>query len=231
MVILTSAEHVADMYKNTADLSFDGLVKMIHRGVANVSPQGFQTLWRTPQEGFESLHPNPKNQVLVHTGNALLHKQVLSGAPLEELTARFLDHVEKTTRWDSFFPKSILARASGDSERVVSLHQWTLEVLVDAATRSFFGDALPKLLPDINSIFDRWDMNSYMTTYQYPDFLSQAAIVPRETIIKALTQYLDLPLSERQGAVPFVNELEEEQRHAGLSNSDAARIFMIIYWG
>ena len=104
-------------------------------------------------------------------------------------------------------------------------------MLVDAATRAFFGNSLPKLLPGINSIFDRWDMNSYMTTYQYPTLLSKAAIVPREQIIKALTQYLELPKSERSDAVPLIEELEEEQHHAGLSNEDSARIFMIIYWG
>ena len=231
LVVLTSAEHVAAMYKNTTDLSFNGLVKMIHKGVANVSLQGFEILWRTPGEGFESLHPNPKEQVLVHTGNALLHKQVLPGVLLEQLTARFLRHVESTTRWNTFFPTSVLAESRNGSERVVSLHRWTLEVLVDAATRAFFGEALPKQLPSISSVFDEWDMNSYMSTYQYPDFLSQAAIVPRDKIIVALTKYLDLPKEERNDAAPFVYELEEEQRHAGLSNADAARIFMIIYWG
>ena len=122
IVIVTSAELLGAVYKNTTDLSFDGLVKIVHRGAANVSAQGFQTLWRTPQEGFQSLHPNPKDQVLVHTANALLHKQLLPGAPLEELTSRFLTLVEKSTRWDSFFPCSVLAIGPGDHERVVSLH-------------------------------------------------------------------------------------------------------------
>lgn len=105
LVILTSAEHVADMYKNTADLSFDGLLKMIHWGVANVSPQGFQTLWRTSEEGFESLYPNPKKRVLVYIGNALLHKQVLSGAPLEELTKRFRQSRRKDDSVGTLLPQ------------------------------------------------------------------------------------------------------------------------------
>lgn len=123
-------------------------------------------------ESFESQHPNPKKMPLAYTDNELFHKQVLPGAPLEDLTRHFMSQLESTTRWDSF-QKSVIAAASSESEKVVSLHQWKLQVLADAAIRSFYGDALPRLLPDINSIFDQWDMNSYMTTYRYPAFVAQ----------------------------------------------------------
>jgi hypothetical protein len=216
------------VFKNGTALSFDGLVRTIHKSVANVSDGGFSTLWRTPAQGFTSLHPNPKNQSLVYTGNELLHKQVLPGKPLDDLTTRFLHHIEVTTRRNRFFETSILA--SSATGLVVSLHAWTRDVLVDAATKAFFGESLTKLLPDMSLVFDQWDMNSWMMTYQYPAFLAKAAIIPRDKLIRALTQYFELPLEERLDAVPFVAELDDEQRNAGLDTPDGARIFMIIYW-
>ena len=86
-------------------------------------------------------------------------------------------------------------------------------------------------MPDIAEVFDQWDQNSWMTTYRYPAFLSKAASIPRDKIIFAIKDFLDLPREQRADAVPFVDDLDDEQRHAGLDNEDAARVFMIIYWG
>jgi hypothetical protein len=81
------------------------------------------------------------------------------------------------------------------------------------------------------SIFDEWDINSWMITYKFLKFMAKAATEPRDRLIQTLTRYLDTPREKRPGGVPFVNELEDEERHAGLSSEDSARILMIILWG
>ena len=83
----------------------------------------------------------------------------------------------------------------------------------------------------MTQIFDDWDINSWMITSRYPMFMARAATKPRDKLIKSLTRYLESPREKRSGGVPFVNELEDEPRHAGLSNEDSARIPMIILWG
>ena len=95
----------------------------------------------------------------------------------------------------------------------------------------FFGEYLGELDPRLTIDFDEWDINSWMITYQYPGFMAKAATKPRDKLVKVLTRYLDSPREKRSGGVPFVNELEDEERNAGLSSEDCARILMIILWG
>ncbi|TGO78796.1 hypothetical protein BPOR_2044g00010 [Botrytis porri] len=70
-----------------------------------------------------------------------------------------------------------------------------------------------------------------MITYQIPKFVTNLATKPRDKPIKALAQYLDAPRERRAGGALFVNELEDEERNAGLCFDDCARILMIILWG
>lgn len=96
--VILSATEASQVFKDEASFSFDPFIALIYKGVADVSDQGNTILWRTPKEGFTSLHPNPKEKVVVHTGNALLHQQLLKPERLRELTERVLSYIEETTR-------------------------------------------------------------------------------------------------------------------------------------
>lgn len=229
VAVLQSPADASQVFKDAISFSFDPFIDIIYRSVANVSEEASRILRRTPKEGFISLHPNPKENVLVHTGNALLHKQLLQTEALQELTEKVLGFIENDIRWHSFSETSILS--SNADAKVVSLHCWCRDVLIGAQSQAFFGEYLRELEPHLTTIYDEWDINSWMVTYRYPEFLAQAAIAPRNRLIKTLTRYLDSPREKRSGGVPFVNELEDEEGQAGLSHDDSARILLIILWG
>jgi hypothetical protein len=96
-VVLSPADAL-QVFKDDASFAFDPFIDTIYRGVAKVSDEANIILWRTPKEGFTSLHPNPKDSVLVHTGNALLHKQLLQPECLQQLTEKVLCYIEQTIR-------------------------------------------------------------------------------------------------------------------------------------
>ncbi|KAL9594940.1 MAG: hypothetical protein Q9219_006746 [cf. Caloplaca sp. 3 TL-2023] len=229
ILVILSPKDASAVFKDDSSFAFDPFIDMLYRGVANVSAQANAVLWRKPEDGFKSLHPNPKGNVLVHTGNILLHKQLLDPDRLNELTERVLSQVAHTMQWDTFFASSILS--SNADTKVVSLHCWCRDTFLGAQSRAFFGDYLNQVEPHMTSIFDAWDLNSWMVTFQYPAVMAQAAIKPRDKLIAALTTYLKAPPEKRSGGVPFVNELLEEELNAGLSIEDSARILLIIQWG
>ena len=217
------------MFKEIFSFAFDPFIDTVYRGVANVSDQCNIILWRTPQQGFTSLHPNPKGNVLVHTGNALLHKQLLQPESLQELKVKVLSYIEGTMHWNSFFETSVFTSAA--DAKIVSLHCWCRDVLIEAQSRAFFGQHLHELEPQMTTIFDQRDINSWMMTYRYPASMAKAATQPRDKLIETLKRYLDSLREKRSGGVPFVNELEDEEGQAGLSHEDSARILLIILWG
>ena len=229
ILIVMDHENADQVFKDTESFSTNGMFDAIYRGVANVSDAAHKVLWRKPSEGFTSLFPNPKGKVLVHTGNDLLHKQILQPEPGQDLTERVMSYIEQTMRWETFFGPTILAQDS--DTKVISLHGWCRDVLIEAQSRAFFGEYLRELEPMMTVIFDQWDVNSWMMVYQVPGILAKAATKPRDRLIEVFKRYLESPRELRSGGVPFVNELEDEEKHAGLSAEDSARILMIILWG
>ena len=229
ILVLMSPSDASQVFRDESSFAFDSFIDMVYRGVGNVSDEANRILWRTPKEGFTSLHSNPHGKVLVHTGNALLHKQLLTPSYLQELTKKVTVYIEDNMQWESFFDTSVLS--SNADTKIVSLHCWCRDVLIEAQNRAWFGEYIRQLEPRMTVLFDHWDINSWMITYKYPPFMAKAATRPRDQLIKILTRYLDTPREKRSGGVPFVNELEDEERHAGLSSEDSARIMFIILWG
>ncbi|KAF7863255.1 hypothetical protein EAF04_007337 [Stromatinia cepivora] len=175
-----------------------------------------ELLWRTPKRRFRfSLAQSKKADSIF--------------ALFQELFGIILKYIEEGTRWDSFSGSDVIA--SNVKTKVASLHCWCRDILITSQTRAFFGDYSLKLEPRMTQLFDEWDINSWMITYQFPDFMAKAATAPRDKLIGALAHYLDAPRERRGGGVPFVNELEDEERNAGLCSENCATILMIILWG
>ncbi|KAF2837773.1 cytochrome P450 monooxygenase [Patellaria atrata CBS 101060] len=231
LAVISNPKHVHQIYKDTSSFSFDPFIDTLYSGVANVSSEGRTALWRSPKDGFKSLYPNPKQKVLVHTCSDLVHKQLLQPARLHDLIGTVLYEIERYTRWNSFFPSTILS-SEGDA-RVVSAYRWCRDVLVDCQTQAFFGQYLRDIEPNFTTLMDAWDDNAWMMTYQYPPFLAKAAIEPRDKLIKALKQYFDTPVDERptRSTVPLINEVEAEKKQGGLSTEDIARTLLMVLWG
>lgn len=229
LAVFTTPSQVTRILNDNHSYSFDPYIDLIYATVGNVSGEAKGILWRTPAEGFMSLHPNPKKEVLVHTGNRLLHKQLMQSDAMQDLVGKVLLSMHHAMQWDSFYDTTVLA--SNANEKVVSLHCWCRDVLVEAQNKTFFGHQLSELEPDMRFLYDQWDYNSWRVTYQLPSFMAKPATYPRDRMIQALTKYLDTPKEHRTGVVPFISELQDECMNAGLSNQDIAGIMMIILWG
>ncbi|CAH0038131.1 unnamed protein product [Clonostachys solani] len=231
LVVVSHPRHKTDVFKNTEAYSFDPFINIVYTRVGNVSEDSLVTLWRKVSDGFVSLHPNPRRNVLVKTGQELLHKQVQNPDYFKQLAASVNKNMEDRMRWNTFAPAAVINEMPQSSTKVVSMHRWVREVTIGAQTRSFFGPLLEDILPNFTEIYDLWDINSWMATYQYPDFMAKAATRPREQLVDAIMKFLDTPKEKRTGGVPYVSEVEDEMRHAGLDTEACARVLMIILWG
>ncbi|KAK8093350.1 cytochrome P450 [Apiospora hydei] len=233
MIVVTNPKHKAEIYKNNEAYSYDPFINLAYKRVGNVADTSLDLLWRKVSEGFTSLHPNPKHKVLVHTGIDLFYKQLLSPGPFLDLVDTVAPNIERRLRWDNFAPTTVMNEvdAAAEPTKVVSLHRWVRDVAIGAQTCSFFGPYLEEQTPGFLTVYDQYDINSWMATYQYPDFMAKSVTVPRERVVKGITAYLDTPRKKRRGGVAYVNELEDEMRQAGLDTDTCARVLFIILWG
>lgn len=228
--VVTSAIDVATVYKNIERLTFDEYVEdmMIRFGA---SMPAVQTMFRTSDQldqACTNLQPNPSRKSLVRLCESLYHQALHPGQKLDTLQDNFLGNVHKSLLWESMSSKVILS--SGAHHRTISLLAWTREVLLDGATKAFFGDRLIELEPDLYESFFYFDDNSWKFTYKLPRPWSSDVYAAKKTAQDALEAYFKLPLEQRPGATRLVHTLETEMRARGIGTTDIAALLTMTFW-
>lgn len=128
-----------------------------------------------------------------------------------------MPNIHHSLRWDSISNNTI--HSSTSDTKTLSLLGWTRDVHLDSAARSFFGDRLLEVEPDLFRTFLDFDDNSWKFTYRLPLFMSQDMYRAIEKLIDAFTAYFELPMEERSGSAWFVQTLETEMRQVGIGSS------------
>ena len=198
------------------------------------SPAAVEKMWKVPGQGSSpvALNPNPTNKVLAHLCEDFYRQQLHPGRNLDVLQARFLQLInERMMTSGSLSDRIIVSSLSQPNRRkTVSLLGWCREVLLDAATRSFFGDRLLQIEPDLFEKYFDFDDDSWQITYKLPAVFTKRMTAAKNAGIDALTRYFRLPKEERLGEAWLVSNLEGEMRNVGIAEPDIAVFVMMIYW-
>ena len=193
------------------------------------SADAVDKMWRTPGvDSPASINPNPGHKMLAHLCEDLYRQQLHPGKNLADLQRGFLHKIEASISWEQM-PQSIVTSFS-DGVRRVSLLRWCRQVLLESATRSFFGDRLLEIEPQLLQSFFDFDDNSWQLTYQLPWFLCMKMRAAKQVGIDALTKYFAMPRDQRIGEAWLVRSLESEMRNAGIGDKDIAAFVFMVYW-
>ena len=139
-----------------------------------------------------------------------------------------MSNIRKAMTYDKLSDKIIVPSATDGESRVVSLLGWVREVLLEAATRSFFGDKLLEIDPDLFQSFFDFDDNSWKLTYHLPHVFSREMYAAKQKACSALSKYFQLPAQERPGAAWLIQTLEGEMKHLGIQDSDIASFAIVV---
>ena len=228
---MTSPGDISSIYRNTVELTFDTFVRQTLRslGASSYAVDKWIPL-HLSKEGMAhtSSSSTPHTGEFTHIGERLCQQQLLPGKQLDILQRVFIDIIHESLQWHSVTQK-ITIRSSPDI-KTISLLGWCREVLLQSATRAFFGDRLLKIDPDLFQAFFMFDASSWKLHYGYPRVFSKELYSARDAIIKALTAYFKLPRSERSGAAVLVDSLEAEMRNLDIEDKDIAALIMPVYW-
>lgn len=234
--VMTSSQDVAVVYRNIEQLTFDEYIRgmMLQFGA---TPAAVDKMWRKPTSSdflsSNDLQPNPLLKPLAHLSDGFNRQQLHPGERLDVLQNTFLGNIHKSLTWENMSPKVILSSVPGKEStrtRTVSLIAWTREVLLDGATRAFFGDALLEIDPQLFDSFFAFDDNSWKLTYKIPRPWSTEMYASKQKAQDALKKYFMLPKDKRPGAAWIIQTLETEMKARGIDESDISAFLMMIYW-
>ena len=228
---MTAPGDISFIYRNTVELTFDTFVRQTLSSLGASSdavdkwiPLHSSKVSMTHASSFSTSHTSE----FTHIGERLCQQQLLPGKQLDVLQRGFIDGIHESLQWHSVTQK-VTIRSSPDI-KTISLLGWCREVLLESATRAFFGNRLLEIDPDLFQAFFAFDASSWKLHYGYPRVFSKELYSARDTIIEALTAYFRLPKSERLGAAFLVDSLEAEMRNLNIEDKDIAALIMPVYW-
>lgn len=209
LYVITSPEHVLAVYKETSALDFDSIVQDI-LGDFGVKKE-------TSNKMFERNYGDKNWMDLAHANFKL---QMHPGEKLEVLQSTFLGNIDRSLRWENVSGPMVQETANDGNELTISLWEWCGHVLVDSATRAFFGDALYKTTPDLLKDFFVFDEESWKLPYQYPHWAAREMYDSKAKGEAAFEKYLALPKDQREDASWIVKELESGMESLGIEEPD-----------
>lgn len=230
--IITSASDATVVLKNTESLTFDEYVRdmMLRFGTGSAA---VEAMWKhnpNTRAHNSKLTPNPLHKCLAHLQESIMKQQLLPGEKFQSLSNKFLARISVAMSWERISQKAVLSEPMDRSYRIVGLLEWTKEVLLNSATRTFFGDQLLEIEPNLLTNFVSFDDNSWLFTYKIPKPWSKDMLAAKNVVQKALGTYFDLPRQERCDESWLVRTLEDEMRGLGIESIDMAAMFNMIFW-
>lgn len=238
-VVVTDPQQAAEILNNGDSYTADPFLDALYRTVGGVSIDGSRTLWRIQLSDGDSPRLATDSKIKTVTlvqkcHNILLRHLQTSSQAQAETSSKALSLIDAATRNGIPSAAQISSSHRKDDIKVVSLHRWCRDVLVNHQIDLFFGPSLVgEIEPDAISLLDCFDANSWMLAYQYPSFLAQRATMPRENLIRALQTYLDTLQTDEDdtdGHAPLFASVVDEMQNAGLSHEDCARVLLVMFW-
>lgn len=193
MYVVTKPEDVAAAYKNNTALNFDGHLNelLINYGFKG---EALRLSWHVPQPGDACHMPNnpvnPEQKSLNRLTEDVYKKQLLPGERMDTLCQVFISALEDLMKWDLL---DFCAISNTGSKKVVSLTALCRHVMVDAATRSMFGNHPHDIEPNVVRHMLGFNDFAWMVFFRYPNTFGSPVDAPRSALLKALKQFITLP--------------------------------------
>ena len=227
---MTEPQNVAEVYRNVTTLSWDGHLSQILINFG-FKKQALDLAWHKPVDGescYVHKNPvNPKQRSLIHVIEEAYITQLLPGKHMDEMCRAFITSLDTTLWWDNL---DFCTLESNEISKRVSLKNLCRFTLVEAATRSMFGDVLHKLNPEIAQNMLDFNDRAWMVFFGLPSIFSSAVTNARRKMTSTMTDFVNLPETEREGQAWGIRQVLQAQEIVGIDNESRACMLLLIYW-
>lgn len=159
-------------------------------------------------------------------------QQLLPGEYLITLQNTYLVHLRKALDLDLFKADFVVPSTTHCNLQAptVSLRKFTRYVLSHCSFRTFFGEEIFEVEPNIARLYQKWENDSWKVFFNYPRFLTKDLHAARLQAIEGLISYFKLPLDRRTNMAWLFGTLDSELNSLNVNDTDRAGIIMMIVW-
>ena len=170
---------------------------------------------------------SPRQKSLNRLTEEVYKQQLLPGEKMDVMCKVFISSLEKSLQWDSLEFCTLIEE---DRQKRVSLRDLCRFTMVDAATRSMFGDHLHQIEPQIVQHMLEFNDYVWMIFFRYPEYLGSLAAAPRWKITTALEAFISLPEEKRSEQAWSIKTILRAQEIVGIDLRSKASVMLLIYW-
>ncbi|KAF1948958.1 cytochrome P450, partial [Byssothecium circinans] len=226
--VITSARDATAVFRNVNDLAFNDFVKTLLKQ-AGISSTGVDAIFDQPASGtVNCIDEKTSAKSLSYFCEKIVRRQLLPGDEFLTFQSEMINRVHERLRFDSI-PPHVTCRVSGPV-KVVSLRGWIKHTLLEAMTRSMYGDSLLNADPTFLDHFDLFDSESWKLTFKIPRRFAQGMFKEKAHLQETFDKYFDLPLEDRKDGCYMIKALESEMKAEGHSARDVSTYLLLLYW-
>ena len=193
-----------------------------------VNPAVIPKLWQKPGLGTAD-QPNLDNRVKVlspiHATLDHYKSQMLPGERLDSFSYSLFDHISNLLRQDN-----IHQQFEGITEGV-SLYRFCGEVLVEALSRSMFGNRIFELEPELVQNMLDFNDDAWMLIFQYPQSPESRLHKARRRLLDFFVKYMQDTAGLRFEQAWMIDKVLRDLKNIDMCDEDRAPLLLMIYWG
>lgn len=223
LYVVTSPEDVGAIYRNNTTLSWDAMLNDL-LVVFGVNRSVVPKLWQKPFIAERRSQIPSSGLSPVHSTLDLYKRQLLPGERLESISQVLLGNINSTLRWEK------MTERYGAATQRISLKDFCSEVLVDALTRTLFGNRIYEVEPNLVQNLLDFNDDAWMLIFHYPQSSKSKLFKARAEISRGFVKYIQGEEDARSGCAWLIRNIMEEQAALDIGDEDRAALLLMIYW-
>lgn len=171
---------------------------------------------------------NPNGKCYFHMQKDWFRVQLHPGEKLKDIQDKYARYLTESVAWNNLSDQFTIS--SNENERLVSLKDFTRQILGICAMKAFFGKELFEVLPSFLTHYQTFEDASWKVFYNYPRLLARSLHKVKDQALDDLVKFFALPTEQRPGLVWLFQTMETELTNLGLDPRDRAGMMMLIIW-
>ena len=238
MIVVQSTQEVIELWKQTTAFTFEPFIAKLLE-TFGFNRQAVETMFHDDPGHLVLANAkcyallstaNPKGQNYIKMQSEWLKHQLLphENGNLDALQQRYMYYLFREMTLEKV--SEALVPTSHGKGQTHSLKQFCRHIVVQCATRAFFGDKLFEVAPSFLASYQAYEDESWKVFFNYPVFMATSLHSAKDKALDDLVRFFALPKTQRPEQAWIFDTLDSELDSLGMKPRDRAGIMMLIIW-